>query len=395
VKKASKKKLGIDDIAAGLIDERLRQSGQAGSIVLPRSLEAALHNNDFSATVEDRSAGGGGGAGAGAGGRGGGDGTGEGSAAAPNAAVRMQIGRAKLHKRSAAEAQSCDEHPAVHKIQYQMAKIKHTHFHFCYGENGALRQTVDIAESRCPWCRLNCMSMTGLLHHLATNHDRCDYQIKRNEIGSVDICATPLPSQRSTRLKPDVAEWGVTTALETKPADRAMQLDDVLAEDLYIDPTDRGKAPKKRQTKKALEQEKKAAIVDPSKRQYYHSRTFLPMDNPMSDEDSEVEETDFDIILETRTALLNQFDDVNDGEKWMMKLWNEFVTQRPGIPLVHKCVYDAAKDFTGEYAAEISAMKLRRNYVLHLTNLHNFGLLSPEQLRDVIAIFNATSAEGA
>ena len=119
--------------------------------------------------------------------------------------------------------------------------------------------------------------------------------------------------------------------------DEDMELEDVLAEDHWVDPEDEEETPNpKKLSKKAIkEREAKDAEVKAkntkalnANRQYFHSRTFLPMDNPMSDDDSEVETNDFDIMFEARNKLLHEFDDVNDGEKWMMKLWNEFVMQR-------------------------------------------------------------------
>eukprot|EP00729_Bicosta_minor_P016008 gene16008-21103_t len=312
-----------------------------------------------------------------------------------------KLARAKLKKRTSDEALFCDEHPAVHRIKYKLETVKHVYFHFCYGTDGMMRQTVDVSESRCPWCRLKCMSLIGLLHHLTTCHDRCVYQVKRDEIGSVDITAMPNKSAAdasseglATRID---QEWGVTKVLQLYE-NEDMELEDVLAEDLWVNPDDEEVAPKpKKLSKKAIkEREAKAAEAKATgtktanaNRKYFHSRTFLPMDDPMSDEDSEVETTDFDIMFEERNKLLHEFDDVNDGEKWMMKLWNEFVMQRPGIPLMQKGAFDACREFTKLYASEVNAMKLRKNFVLHITNLHSFGLLEPEQMHEVLGIYNA------
>lgn len=195
-------------------------------------------------------------------------------------------------------------------------------------------------------------------------------------------------------------EWGVTKMLQ-KYEEEDMELEDVLAEDLWVDPIDEEEIPNSRKLSKKAIKEREAREADAkakrtkalnANRQYFHSRTFLPMDNPMSDDDSEVETNDFDNMFEARNKLLHEFDDVNDGEKWMMKLWNEFVMQRPGIPLVQKGTFAACSEFAKLYAVEISSMKLRKNFVLHITNLHRFGLLEPDQIHEVLGIYNATVA---
>lgn len=429
VKAAAKVKLGIDDISSVLLDvaekkaqadaknltveaEKVAKAEAAGAGSSSDGRGAAAAAASAAAASAASAAAASAAAAAAAAAAGGGEG-GSGGSSSGNGKrnivrgrkssnpIRAQLARAKLKKRTSDEALFCDEHPAVHRIKYKLETVKHVYFHFCYGTDGMMRQTVDVSESRCPWCRLKCMSLIGLLHHLTTCHDRCVYQVKRDEIGSVDITAMPNKSAAdasseglATRID---QEWGVTKVLQLYE-NEDMELEDVLAEDLWVNPDDEEVAPKpKKLSKKAIkEREAKAAEAKATgtktanaNRKYFHSRTFLPMDDPMSDEDSEVETTDFDIMFEERNKLLHEFDDVNDGEKWMMKLWNEFVMQRPGIPLMQKGAFDACREFTKLYASEVNAMKLRKNFVLHITNLHSFGLLEPEQMHEVLGIYNA------
>lgn len=176
-----------------------------------------------------------------------------------NPAIRSQLARANLQKRGE-QAAFCDEHPAVHRIRYQRETVKHCHFHFCYGTDGMLRQTVDITESRCPWCRLKCMSLNGLLHHLASCHDRCNYQVKRDVLGSIDVTAMVIePSKQPKDARKSKTD--VTVVLE-KYEEEDMELEDVLAEDLQVDEEEEDEPLKpKKVTKRALKEAALAAAA--------------------------------------------------------------------------------------------------------------------------------------
>ncbi|CAM9822534.1 unnamed protein product [Phaeothamnion confervicola] len=56
-------------------------------------------------------------------------------------------------------------------------------------------------------------------------------------------------------------------------------------------------------------------------RQYFHSRTCLPMQPEELDHDSD-DDVDDSWILSVREKLLDDFDDVSLEEKTFMKLWN-------------------------------------------------------------------------
>jgi len=77
-----------------------------------------------------------------------------------------------------------------------------------------------------------------------------------------------------------------------------------------------------------------------------------------------------------KTAMMiDEFTDVNEGEKELMKMWNLHV-------LKHNYVGDcqiplACEKFVEYQGKELIRKNLYRNFVLHLTNLFDFGLLSP------------------
>ncbi|KAI0984220.1 hypothetical protein GJ496_003654 [Pomphorhynchus laevis] len=73
------------------------------------------------------------------------------------------------------------------------------------------------------------------------------------------------------------------------------------------------------------------------------------------------------------TMQINDFSDVNQGEKDMMKLWNCYVEK---IQLMSdNQIVNACNRFTAEYGEELRRRNLSYNYFLHLFNLYCYGLL--------------------
>ena len=58
-------------------------------------------------------------------------------------------------------------------------------------------------------------------------------------------------------------------------------------------------------------------------RLYFHSRNILPIQPSEFDENSD-DEIDPDWLREYTERMMDEFTDVNDGEKAIMKLWNLF-----------------------------------------------------------------------
>lgn len=89
--------------------------------------------------------------------------------------------------------------------------------------------------------------------------------------------------------------------------------------------------------------------------------------------------------------MIDDFTDVNEGEKELMKLWNLHVMKHGfvgdcQIPL-------ACTEFVKYRGKEILMRNLYRNFVLHLCSLFDFGLISPVTLYSVVRKLQAL--EGA
>ena len=71
---------------------------------------------------------------------------------------------------------------------------------------------------------------------------------------------------------------------------------------------------------------------------------------------------------------INDFSDLNGGEKSFLKLWNEHLTTSPCFGDRH--VYITLQNFIDKFAQVIFEQNLYRNFILHVTNLSEFGVLS-------------------
>ena len=74
--------------------------------------------------------------------------------------------------------------------------------------------------------------------------------------------------------------------------------------------------------------------------------------------------------------------DLNDGEKELMNLWNIHVIDQPVVADRH--IKLSLFEFIEKFAAEVRQKVLGRNFILHVCNMHDFGLLSASEAFEVI-----------
>lgn len=99
------------------------------------------------------------------------------------------------------------------------------------------------------------------------------------------------------------------------------------------------------------------------------------------DEDSEGE-MDPEWLQQHTQKLLDDFTDVNEGEKEMLKMWNLHVLKHNFVGYSQMSL--ACEMFVNEYGNAIWAKNLYRNFLLHLTNLHDSDMLTPGQMYTIV-----------
>ncbi|XP_018091054.1 polycomb protein suz12 isoform X3 [Xenopus laevis] len=108
-------------------------------------------------------------------------------------------------------------------------------------------------------------------------------------------------------------------------------------------------------------------------RLYFHSDTCLPLRPQEMEVDSE-DEKDPEWLREKTITQIEEFSDVNEGEKEVMKMWNLHVMKHGFIAdnqMNHGCML-----FVENYGPQIIQKNLCRNFMLHLVSMHDFNLIS-------------------
>lgn len=128
---------------------------------------------------------------------------------------------------------------------------------------------------------------------------------------------------------------------------------------------------KKSAKKKKAKVISKTVAVEPKKiedRQLFHVKNNLPIEGP----EPEAEE-DYQWLVDVSSRQIDDFLDLNEGEKAFFKLWNKHLHHNPCygdvmmIPIMEK--------FIDEVGEKIWQMNLYKNFLLHLSNFYDFGIL--------------------
>lgn len=115
-------------------------------------------------------------------------------------------------------------------------------------------------------------------------------------------------------------------------------------------------------------------FVSGHSRLYHHTSTCLAVQPRELELDSE-DEPDPEWLRAKTAHMIDEFTDVNEGEKELMKMWNLHVMKHG---YVGDCQISlACTMFVQEKGPQLLLNNLYRNFLLHLCSLFDFGLISP------------------
>uniref|UniRef100_A0A674B7N1 SUZ12 polycomb repressive complex 2 subunit n=1 Tax=Salmo trutta TaxID=8032 RepID=A0A674B7N1_SALTR len=244
----------------------------------------------------------------------------------------------------------------------------------------SLRPTQTVGETRkltkwydlhCPWCTLNCRRLYSLLKHLKLAHSRFIFNYVPHPKGArIDVSINERydgayagnpqdihsqPGFAFSRNGP-VKRSPVTHILVCRPK---RVLPPSLCEFLEAD-GEGGEGDQQR-------------IIPGHNRLYFRSDSCTPKTPQEVDHDSE-DETDPFWLRERTIMQIQEFTDVNDGEKEVMKLWNLHVMKYGYI--ADNQMNGACLAFVEGCGAYIARKNLCRNFLLHLVSMHDFKLVT-------------------
>uniref|UniRef100_A0A8C7IXP2 SUZ12 polycomb repressive complex 2 subunit n=1 Tax=Oncorhynchus kisutch TaxID=8019 RepID=A0A8C7IXP2_ONCKI len=241
-------------------------------------------------------------------------------------------------------------------------------YQFLYNHN-TQQQTEARDDLHCPWCTLNCRRLYSLLKHLKLAHSRFIFNYVPHPKGArIDVSINErydgvhAGNPRDIHSQPGFAfsrngpvkRSPVTHILVCRPK---RLLPPSLCEFLEADG---GEGDQQR-------------IIPGHNRLYFRSDSCTPKTPQEVDHDSE-DETDPFWLRERTIMQIQEFTDVNDGEKEVMKLWNLHVMKYGYI--ADNQMNGACLAFVEGCGAYIARKNLCRNFLLHLVSMHDFKLVT-------------------
>lgn len=241
-------------------------------------------------------------------------------------------------------------------------------YQFQYNHN-TRQQTEARDDLHCPWCTLNCRKLYSLLKHLKLSHSRFIFnyvphpkgakiEVSINECYDGSYAGNPQdihnqPGFAFSRNGP-VKRTSVTHVLTCRPK----RTKPSLSEFLESEDGDR---------------EQQRTYISGHNRLYFHSDSCTPLRPQEMEVDSE-DERDPDWLKEKTAKQIEEFTDVNEGEKEIMKLWNLHVMKNGFI--ADNQMNEACLMFADHHAEYVVKNNLCRNFLLHLVSMHDFNLIS-------------------
>lgn len=186
-------------------------------------------------------------------------------------------------------------------------------FYFQFVVNNSIKQRLgERMDFTCPWCSINCMRLYSLMKHLKLCHARFLFQyVEENHNRRIDVFVNDLYDGSYNGSPHDVllgSQSGPTrrTVATSIMVYRPRKPTYEMSEFAEIDDGD-------------LDQQRQ--YISGHNRIYYHSETCIPIMPKELDYDSEGE-PDPKWLQRTTKQMIDEFTDVNGGEKELMKLWN-------------------------------------------------------------------------
>uniref|UniRef100_W5KQC4 SUZ12 polycomb repressive complex 2 subunit b n=1 Tax=Astyanax mexicanus TaxID=7994 RepID=W5KQC4_ASTMX len=241
-------------------------------------------------------------------------------------------------------------------------------YQFLYNNN-TRQQTEARDDLHCPWCTLNCRKLYSLLKHLKLSHSRFIFNYVPHPKGaridvSINECydGSYVGNPQDIHSQPGFAfsrngpvkRTAVTHILVCRPKRTKPSLSEFLeSED--------------------GEPEQQRTYVSGHNRLYFHSDSCMPLRPQEMEMDSE-DERDPEWLREKTTTQIEEFTDVNEGEKEVMKLWNLHVMKNGFI--ADNQMNQAIMLFVENCGPHIARRNLCRNFLLHLVSMHDFNLVT-------------------
>lgn len=275
------------------------------------------------------------------------------------------------------ESVSADVQTRSEQISVEPRQKLRIFYQFQYNHN-TRQQTEARDDLHCPWCTINCRKLYSLVKHLKLSHSRFIFnyvphpkgakiEVSINQCYDGSYAGNPQdvhnqPGFAFSRNGP-VKRTAVTHVLVCRPTRTKPSLSE------FLEPED-------------VDAEQQRTLVGGHNRLYFHSDSCVPLRPQEMEVDSE-DERDPDWLREKTAKQIEEFMDVNEGEKEIMKLWNLHAMKQGFI--ADNQMNEACLRFAERHAAHIVERDLCRNFLLHLISMHDFNLITTQTIDQAMA----------
>ncbi|XP_057310845.1 polycomb protein suz12-like [Hydractinia symbiolongicarpus] len=251
------------------------------------------------------------------------------------------------------------------KSQTDQKELPKVFYQFIYNNN--TRQQTEAREgTSCPWCALNCKRLYALLKHLKCCHPRFSFlytPLKKSH--RIDVCVND--NFEGTLDFDGIKDMGFIN-VDDAPLHRKPQTEILVArpfkvvEDLneFAEPD--------------TEEIEGVVAIKGHDRVYYHGRNNQHVVHHSEFDYNSEDEKAPDWLQEKTQNMIEEFTDVNEGEKSLMKLWNLHMLKKGYI--ADFTVTQGCKSFVEEYGRDVIEKNMARNFLLHLNNMIEFQVIS-------------------
>ncbi|KAK8768088.1 hypothetical protein V5799_005131 [Amblyomma americanum] len=270
-----------------------------------------------------------------------------------------------------------DSSGTVGSQQQQQSPLSHrtrVAYQFVF-QRQMLQHTKARADLRCPWCRLQCCLLPALLKHLKLCHGRFTFSLVPHPKGArIDVSINESYDESYAGNQQHLHTQMGYAFDQTDPARRTPVTDVIVCR------------PKRTPLSilEFIEQDEPdygQPCIPGHRKVYYHTGTGMPIRPQHIDHDSESESYPEWRRIKTQ-LMIDDFTDVNEGEKELMKMWNFHLMKHRIVGNCH--VPRACNIFVEEQGQELIQRNLYRNFVLHMCNLFDFGLVSATDVYETV-----------
>ncbi|KAG9466767.1 hypothetical protein GDO78_016147 [Eleutherodactylus coqui] len=241
-------------------------------------------------------------------------------------------------------------------------------YQFLYNNN-TRQQTEARDDLHCPWCTLNCRKLYSLLKHLKLCHSRFIFNYVYHPKGArIDVSINECYDGSYAGNPQDIHRQPGFAFSRNGPVKRTP-----ITHILVCRPKRTKGGMSEFYESEDGEVEQQRTYSSGHNRLYFHSDSCLPLRPQEMEVDSE-DEKDPEWLREKTITQIEEFSDVNEGEKEVMKMWNLHVMKHGFIAdnqMNHACML-----FVENYGPKIIKKNLCRNFMLHLVSMHDFSLIS-------------------